>query len=151
MARRNPNVFSLAFLDAITCGFGAVILFYMVINAAVGLRAGRLTGDLAGEVDRLEREVLEGTKNLVELRNAVQALDREQVDAAGLARRLLETIREIERELATYDAETLASRRSLEKLQTDLKSLEESTRRLSASLPSETTSTPGARMSIPAP
>ncbi len=144
MARRNPNVFSLSFLDAITCGFGAVILFYMVINATVGLRAGRLTGDLAGEVDRLEREVLEGTKNLVELRNAVDVLDQEEADAAGLARRLLATIREIEEELATFDAETLAARESLNKLQTDLKSLEESTKRLSASLPSD--ETPGDRL-----
>ena len=144
MARRNPNVFSLAFLDAITCGFGAVILFYMVINAAVGLRAGKLTGDLSGEVDRLETEVLEGTKNLVELRNAVRVLDQQEVDAAGLARRLLEMILEIEEELATFDAETLASRESLNKLKTDLKSLEESTKRLSASLPSD--ETPGDRL-----
>lgn len=144
MARRRTNVFGLAFLDAITCGFGAVILFYMVINAATGLRAGELTGHLAGEVDRLEREVLAGTQNLVELRNAVQALDREEADAAGLARRLLETIREIEEELATFDAETLASRESLNRLKTDLKSLEESTKRLSASLPSD--ETPGDRL-----
>jgi hypothetical protein len=34
-ARRRPlTVFSLSFLDAMTCGFGAVVLLYMVINAA---------------------------------------------------------------------------------------------------------------------
>ena len=36
MARRRLNVFSLSFLDAMTCGFGAVVLFYMIINASYG-------------------------------------------------------------------------------------------------------------------
>ena len=49
MARRRIDVFTLSFLDAMTCGFGAVVLLYMVINAAVGLRADRMTGDLRGE------------------------------------------------------------------------------------------------------
>ena len=54
MARRHTNLFGLAFLDAITCGFGAVVLVFMIINASVGQRSGRLTGELQGEVDRLE-------------------------------------------------------------------------------------------------
>ncbi|SVC98717.1 uncharacterized protein METZ01_LOCUS351571, partial [marine metagenome] len=32
MARRQFNVFNLSFLDVIACGFGAVILFFMIIN-----------------------------------------------------------------------------------------------------------------------
>ena len=68
--RRQPNVFNLSFLDAMTCGLGAVVLLYMVINASSGQRAGNLTADLRGEVDRLEEEVLEGHMNLVELRNS---------------------------------------------------------------------------------
>jgi len=67
MRRRTTNVFSLSFLDAMTCGFGAVVLFFMVINAAVGTRADLVTGDLKAEVDRLEEEVLEGHEDLVDL------------------------------------------------------------------------------------
>ena len=74
MARRRVNVFGLSFLDAMTCGFGAVILFYMVINAAVGRRAGKLTADLKAEVNKLEVEVLDGYKKLVELRNAAREI-----------------------------------------------------------------------------
>ena len=33
MKRRPANAFSLAFLDVMFCGFGAVILFFMIINA----------------------------------------------------------------------------------------------------------------------
>ena len=70
--RRSMNVFSLSFLDAMTCGFGAVVLLYMVINAATGLRTDRLTGQLKAEADRLEVEVLEGHRNLVELKNSLR-------------------------------------------------------------------------------
>jgi hypothetical protein len=139
MARRRIDVFTLSFLDAMTCGFGAVVLLYMVINAAVGLRAGRMTGDLRGEVNRLEEEVLEGYKDLVELKNAMMSVDEENVIARGLSARLIENIRVIQEELATFDDTTLASREHVNRLKTDLKSLEEDARRLSASLPSEET------------
>ncbi|MEO1369825.1 MAG: vWA domain-containing protein, partial [Acidobacteriota bacterium] len=66
------------------------------------------------------------------------------VRAEGLSRRLLETLEEVRRELATFDAETLASREHLNQLQTDLLSLEEASRRLSASLPAD--ETPGDRV-----
>jgi hypothetical protein len=141
--RRGLTVFSLSFLDAMTCGFGAVVLFFMVINASVGLRAERMTSDLSGEVDMLQDEVLDGHKNLVELRNALREIDEAQVRASGLSRRLLESLEEIRVELASYDRTTLASREHIAKLQTDLKSLEEDAVRLSAAAPDD--ATPGDR------
>ena len=136
-ARRSPNVFGLSFLDAMTCGFGAVVLLYMVINAAVGQRTDRLTGQLRGEAERLDREVLEGQRNLVEQRNSLREIERQHVIARGLSTRLIETLEELEVELATYDNTTLAQQEHVNKLMADLKSLEERTRRLSASIPRE--------------
>jgi hypothetical protein len=144
MARRRINVFSLSFLDAMTCGFGAVVLFYMIINASVGLRAGNMTSDLQAESNRLEVEVLEGHVNLVELRNSNLEEQERIVHASGLARRLLEQIEAIRVELATDTESTLARRESINKLQTDLKSLENEARRLAAAAPSQ--ETPGDRL-----
>ena len=135
--RRDSNVFGLAFLDAMTCGLGAVVLLYMVINAATGLRTDRLTGELEAEADRLETEVLEGHRNLVELRNSIEEVDRQKVIARGLSARLIETIKELEVELATYEESTLARKEHINKLMADLKALEEANRRLSASVPRE--------------
>lgn len=135
--RRSMNVFSLSFLDAMTCGFGAVVLLYMVINAATGLRVDSLTGQLKAEADRLDNEVLEGHRNLVELRNSVRETDRQNVLSRGLSARLIETIKELEVELSTYDETTLAKQEHINKLMADLKALEESNRRLSASIPRE--------------
>lgn len=143
--RRKLDVFGLSFLDAMTCGFGAVVLFFMVIQGATDAPPTEPTEapgvDRRAEVDRLEEEVLSGHENLVELRNSTRRLDQERLEAQGLSRRLIETLRDIQQELAADEATTLAKRRHVEKLQADLKSLEEDTLRLSASLPD--TETPG--------
>ena len=74
---RSVSPVGLSFLDAMTCGLGAVILLFMIINAAVRDHSQTVTSDLRAEVDRIEQEVLEGHRNLVELRNAVTDTDRE--------------------------------------------------------------------------
>ncbi|HXV77163.1 MAG TPA: hypothetical protein VD788_12670 [Candidatus Polarisedimenticolaceae bacterium] len=137
--RRQIEVFGLSFLDAITCGFGAVVLFYMVINAAVGMRAGRMTGELRAEADRLEVEVLAAYQDLVDLRNRTRRLDDDSAVAFGLARRLIEQVEAIRHELATYDETTLAREQQLNKLKADLRALEQEARRLSAAAPSDET------------
>ena len=53
-SRRSPTVFSLSFLDAMTCGFGAVVLLYMVINASVGMRTDNMVGQLKAEAEMLD-------------------------------------------------------------------------------------------------
>jgi hypothetical protein len=136
-SRRSANVFTLSFLDAMTCGFGAVVLLYMVINASAGLRTDELTGRLKAEAERLDVEVLEGQRRLVEVRNSLLEVEQRNVVARGLSARMIETIEELEVELATYENTTLAEREHLNRLMADLKSLEESTRRLSASIPRE--------------
>jgi hypothetical protein len=146
MRARTVTPIGLSFLDAMTCGLGAVILLFMIINGAVRDRETRLTSDLQAEVDRLETEMLDGHRLLVELRNAIRSTDDERALTQGLARRLLDALEEIRVELATFEASTLARREHINRLQTDLKTLEEEARRLSASLPSE--ETPGDRVRL---
>ncbi len=144
MARRRVNVLSLSFLDAMTCGLGAVVLLFIILNASFGKIAGRMTGELQGEVDRLEEEVLEGYQNLVEVKNSLREIEEDRVVTAGLSRRLIETLEEIRVELATYQDSTVAQREHINRLKADLKSLEEDVKRLSAAAPSE--ETPGDRI-----
>lgn len=144
MARRHRlNVFSLSFLDAMTCGLGAVVLLFMVINASVRVRAESLTEDLQAEVNRRQEEVLEGHRRLVEVRNSLREIEQEHTLAQGLSRRLIETLEELRIELATYEDSTLARREHINQLQADLRSLEQDAKRLSAAAPSE--EVPGAR------
>jgi flagellar basal body-associated protein FliL len=123
MARRKTEVFSLSFLDVIACGFGAIVLFYTILSAQAGAQRQERNDDLQAEVDRLEEEVLEGYKNLVELRNSLESTD-EAVPAEGLAARILEEQERIRQQLAEADQETLSRREAIERLKQDLKSLD---------------------------
>jgi len=135
MARRETQTFSMSFLDVISCGFGAVVLFYTIIAAQSGVFRIKQHSDLTAEARKLEEQVLEGYKHLAELRNVLAETDEEKVKAAGLSREVLEKLRMTQEELARYEHDTLARRESLERLKADLKSLEEGTRRLKESAP----------------
>ena len=127
--RRQFEVFSMSFLDCMSCGFGAVILFFMIINAQV-----RETSDvdptLMAETNKLEVEILEGRKNMVLARNTIERLEDEQVTAEGQIAQIVALIQELRAELAKYDNDTLAKIERVEQLQSDIESLEEEVKRL---------------------
>ena len=58
MKRKPVNVISMSFLDAMTCGFGAVILFFMIIAANVDQRRDEQLEDVSAEVNRIRRIAL---------------------------------------------------------------------------------------------
>ena len=132
MARREVNVFNLSFLDVMSCGLGAVILFFMVINAQVSSRAGKANQALQAEADRLEEEVLEGRKNMVRIRNSLEDDRRDQVVTEGAADRIEEMLKVLLEELALYENSTVAKEDSVEKLKADIKRLETAKKRLAA-------------------
>jgi len=139
MARRDINVFGLSFLDAMTCGLGAVILLFMVITASAGVQTDQTTTDLQAEIDRLDEEVLERNEQLVELRNSLDETERTIVITRGLSRRVIEALATTQDELATYENTSLATEEHVNKLKSDLKTLEEESKRLSANAPSDET------------
>jgi hypothetical protein len=143
MSRRDVEIFGLSVLDSITCGFGAVILVFMIINASVRERSGQVTADRQAEADRMQQAVLDGFEDLVEARNSVREAEDELVAMAGLASRLIEELEQIQVELAADRETTVARREHTNRLKADLKSLEEGARRLSGGSPSD--ETPGDR------
>jgi len=136
-SRRETNVFSLSLLDCICCGFGALILFHMIVAS----RSGRLQRSnaelLQAEVTKREQEVLEGNERLVEIRNTFREIDEKRTAAQGLSARVLFALKQIEEELAIYDAKTVATRAHVNRLKADLKSLEEGQKRLSGGTKSD--------------
>ena len=130
--RRTVEVFSLSFLDCICCGFGAVILFYTIISAQSGLQRSHDTENLRSEVERLEEEVLVGTRNLVIMRNAVNKTESDTASAEAKAAKMIADLKVNKIEKSAYDETSLARRERIEKLKADIRSLEEGTRRLEA-------------------
>ena len=130
--RRQFEVFSMSFLDCMSCGFGAVILFFMIINAQVKETTEDDPTELMAETRRLEVEILEGRKNMVLAKNTIETLEEEKQTAEGKIAQIIALIKELREELAEYDDETLAKIERIEKLQSDIKSLEEEVKRLLA-------------------
>ena len=143
MARRKTEVFSMSFLDVIACGFGAIVLFYTIIAAQAGVQRQDNNDEIQSEVNKLEEEVLEGFKNLVVLRNSLEKTDRD-TPTEGLAAKIVEETERLREQLAESEESSLSKRESIEKLKQDLKSIEESNRRLSAGTESE--GKPGTRV-----
>jgi len=132
MKRKNLNVFSLSFLDIITCGLGAIILLFVLVNAKSAAQRDTITTDLRAEVNRIENQVLDHRKQLILARNILEKTLAELVKMQGLSRQVLETIKDKKVELAGSDKDTLASKTHVNKLKADLKSLEEDVKRLRA-------------------
>lgn len=132
MKRRKLNVFSLSFIDCICCGLGAIILLFVVVNAKSAHRRDTVTTDLHAQVNKLERQVLDERKSLVESRNILSEINTNLVATQGRAHGVIEILNEKKIELADRDKDTLASKKHINQLEADLKSLEEELRRLKA-------------------
>jgi hypothetical protein len=144
MARRKTEVFSMSFLDCITCAFGSVVLVYVLISAQGGLRKVSENKAQRAEVSKLEQQVLEGYQRLVQLRNSMIQTEEDTVRTEGLGTRVLTETERLKIELADADKETLSRREAIERLKADLKSLEEGARRLEGA--SQDTSATGTRV-----
>lgn len=130
--RRKMNPLSLAFLDVMFCGFGAVILIFLIIDHATTV-AAISTPNITAEINLLEEEVREGQEGLVRLRNTVADVSLEVVTAEGLARQIQEAIDTILQELAALENSSVATVEDIAQLRADVQALEEELLRLQAS------------------
>ena len=115
-----------------SCGFGAVILIFLIIDHNSEVHAEEVNVDLISEVSLLEEEILEGRENLVKKRNIIDEIELEVVEADGLAERVQAEKRELEQELASLDEASIARIEHLNQLKTEIQNLEEQTRKLKA-------------------
>ena len=122
--RRETNVFSLSFLDIMSCGFGAVILIYIVINHATETTSQEVNAQVLAEISRIEDLIETETAQLIMLRNSVEEQDDEIVTTQDMAARLIESIRILELELATIERDGASQEQSIESLKSELKELE---------------------------
>ena len=132
--RRSVVTFSLSFLDIMSCGFGAVVLLFLIIkhNAEAKIPVTTVTPELSAEVNLLEREVLEGTRGLAETKNTIAEIDQQIVTAEGLARRIQEKVEQTadtaeQKQALSADEEIAALRTRIKDLENKKKQLETET------------------------
>jgi len=128
--RRRIEVFSLSFLDCICCGFGAVVLFYTIVAGQAGVHRLRTSDELQAQVNKLEEEVLVGTRNLVLLRNTLQKTQSDTTLAAARAREITDEVAAERAAALNAGATSVAQRAHIDQLKADIRSLEEGAKRL---------------------
>ncbi|MEM8768557.1 MAG: VWA domain-containing protein [Pseudomonadota bacterium] len=132
MARRDTNVFSLSFLDVMSCGFGAVVLIFLIINHASQVESEVINQDLLAEIRLLDYQVQNGEKDLVELKEELEALLRGVSESDEQLNSTKSQLDERTEDLAELEEVSLARIESLEQLKSDVESREEELKRLKA-------------------
>jgi hypothetical protein len=133
--RRSFSVISMSFLDAMTCGFGAVILFFMIIAANVDLRRETVLEDRSSEVDRLELQVLVGRRNLAEIKQDLADLLTERASSSAVREQIVAEVQRTRSEISRLSRDSTANREQIEQLETDLAALESRAEEIEADNP----------------
>jgi hypothetical protein len=132
MARRRSRLsaFSLSFLDIMSCGFGAVVLFFMIINNESRVRAEAAEEDRMSEVTRLELALDVEQRRLAETRNTLADVLEELQSTDGASAQVLTRLATLREELADLEAQTRARRENVNALTSDLQAADEEAQRL---------------------
>lgn len=134
MARRQRQftTFNLSFLDIMSCGFGAVVLVFLIMNHAIEQQTMELNENLLSEVNLLDEDVSEGEAGLVRLRNTLSDVDLQIVAAQGLATRIMEEQESWEARIADLRNDGYTDNSDIAALKADIQSLEEEVKKLRA-------------------
>ena len=128
--KREFTTFNLSFLDIMSCGFGAVILVFLVIDHSIKTESKDLNRDLLSEVSMLEEDVRDGQAGLVKLHNTLSEVDEQTVEARGQATRITDDIANYEAMIAGLKKDGFTERTDIESLKAEIRSLEEEVKKL---------------------
>jgi hypothetical protein len=100
--RRETEVFTMSFLDAICCGFGAMILLFITIRTSEPVRLEQSQNDLSGLITQYEQE-------LNDILGETEAVVRDEATTASDLRTDQLRVQDLQRDLERIRAEVLAT------------------------------------------
>ena len=132
MARKKRafTTFNLSFLDIMSCGFGAVVLVFLIIDHSMEVQSKDLNQDLMSEVNLLEEDITDGEEGLVKLRNVLSEVDMQMVEAQGLATRITEDLDNYEALMEDLKRDGYTDRSDINELKAEIQSLEDEVKKL---------------------
>ncbi len=134
MARRQRrfNVFSLAFLDVMSCGFGAVVLIFLIINHDTEEQQQVVNNDLLAEIRMLDYQVRQGEEEMFELLQALEGVESHLAESDSDLNATRSTIETEVIKLDELKDVSLAEKVSLSDLTADIETREDEVKRLQA-------------------
>ena len=128
--KRQFTTFNLSFLDIMSCGFGAVVLVFLIMNHSIEQQSQDLNQNLLSEVNLLEEDVTDGEEGLVRLRNTLSEVDLQMVEAQGLATRITDDMDKYEALIEDLKRDGFTERTDIEALKAEIQSLEQQVKKL---------------------
>jgi cell division protein FtsB len=126
--RRTVSLFNLSFLDIMSCGFGAVVLVFLITKHSMSVHSEDVNANLIAEVNRIEEDVEDGRLDLVRLKEQLAQAEREIADAETRVTERAETTEDRRIELARLKQSSSAREAHINELRSDIEALEEQTR-----------------------
>ena len=130
--RRRLSIFSLAFLDVMSCGFGAVILVFLIINHETMEQQESSSEEVLTSNRQLDYQIQLEKEKLKEIESILQSLKNEssqieiEIDEASLV------INSTMSELEETERESIVDQQTLEALRSDIESRDQEVKRLRA-------------------
>ncbi|HKI74240.1 MAG TPA: VWA domain-containing protein [Pseudomonadales bacterium] len=122
--RREFTVFSLSFLDIMSCGFGAVILIFIVIHHGTQTRGQKLSANLMSEVQKLKTEVSQGDQHITDIKGNIKQTRDQIASAKNDSATINEEINKLESQVDALAQSGTSKQERIEKLKQDLKKLQ---------------------------
>ncbi len=135
--RRRVTVFSLSFLDVMSCGFGAVVLVFLIINHATHREFQESNSTKLASVSMINREVTMGQQDLARLRELLDGIELELQETRSRANTAAREIDQTRRELARLRETDSHHRQTRAQLKSDIERLEQEVARLRSTRVSE--------------
>lgn len=114
-----------SFLDVMCCGFGAIILLVVILNANVVKQRAQQSQDLRGELERVTALETLAREEMARLGVEIADLDRQQAQVGAEAGRMQARIHDTARGLQEVEARTQAQQEAIAALRAQSAALEQ--------------------------
>jgi hypothetical protein len=130
MKRRPLTTISLSFIDAILCGFGAIVLLFLILSHNSIAQRREATEVLQQKVAALEQQVLSGREQAAALDAGLEQAGERRQRLLAQSKILSEKIAGRRYDLAQLETDKIAREAHVNRLKADLKSRDEELKRL---------------------
>ncbi|MFK7732602.1 MAG: hypothetical protein AB8B48_13365, partial [Pseudomonadales bacterium] len=128
--KRSTTTFNMSFLDVMSCGFGAVVLIFLIVEHSDSSQSVENPNSELSEVQLLAKDIELEEELIAEAKNAKKVVDQELVEVNGASQKLVEEVRNLKEELAEENSDSLAKIEHINQLKTEINTLEDELERL---------------------
>ena len=128
--RREMEIFRLSFLDCICCGFGAIILLFVLSKQAEPVVLEKVSADLEGVIQKLEEEIFELRGETVIVNRELKSKKEQLSEETNRVARLQGDLSDVQGEFAGADGDSAVQNKIEASLTSALQKLTEEMMRL---------------------